>query len=250
MRPANAVMAGSTTSAASRQGVCPQSGSSTMSARPDTHVRRTLTVVATLEEVRHRHHRPPSAQLRQGGAHRDWIARLIAWEEEERRARSLKRRLADARLGQFKTLADFDWERIGEDRSERLDIVPAQLAFDPDGASARGLSLGLTQDWGGQAAGGLDTLFAADPLEDRTGMAESRWVAEAAYGLPVFGGRFTGSPHMGLGLATGARDYTLGWRLEPAANAPAVSFGVQATRRESDGTVPEHTIGFEINAQW
>ena len=131
--------------------------------------------------------------------------------------------------------------------------VAAQLAFDPDQASARGLSLGLTQDWGGQAAGGLDALFSDAPLEDRTGagMAESRWVAEAAYGLPVFGGRFTGSPHMGLGLATGARDYTLGWRLEPAAaNAPAVSFGVQATRRESDGTVPEHTVGFEINARW
>ena len=130
--------------------------------------------------------------------------------------------------------------------------VAAQLAFDPDGASARGLSLGLTQDWGGQAAGGLDALFSDAPLEDRTGssMAESRWVAEAAYGLPVFGGRFTGSPHMGLGLATGARDYTLGWRLTPAAGGPAVSFGVQATRRESDGTVPEHTVGFEINARW
>ena len=132
--------------------------------------------------------------------------------------------------------------------------VAAQLAFDPDGASARGLSLGLTQDWGGQAAGGLDALFSDAPLEDRTGsgssMAESRWVAEAAYGLPVFGGRFTGSPHMGLGLATGARDYTLGWRLEPAAGGPSVSFGVQATRRESDGTVPEHTVGFEINARW
>ncbi len=43
-------------------------------------------------------------------AERDWIAGLIAWEEEERRARSLKRRLADARLGQFKPLADFDWD--------------------------------------------------------------------------------------------------------------------------------------------
>ena len=132
--------------------------------------------------------------------------------------------------------------------------VAAQLAFDPDQASARGLSLGLTQDWGGQAAGGLDALFSDAPLEDRAGsgssMAESRWVAEAAYGLPVFGGRFTGSPHMGLGLATGARDYTLGWRLTPAAGGPAVSFGVQATRRESDGTVPEHTVGFEINARW
>ena len=36
----------------------------------------------------------------------DWLTTLIAWEEEEKRARSLKRRLADARLGEFKPLAD------------------------------------------------------------------------------------------------------------------------------------------------
>ena len=41
---------------------------------------------------------------------RDWLTMLIAWEEEERRARSLKRRLADARLGEFKPLADFNWD--------------------------------------------------------------------------------------------------------------------------------------------
>ena len=128
--------------------------------------------------------------------------------------------------------------------------VAAQLVFDPDQASARGLSLGLTQDWGGQAAGGLDALFSDDPLEDRTGMAESRWQAEAAYGLPVFGGRFTGSPHIGLGLAADGRDYTLGWRLTPTIDAPDLSFGVQATRRERDGTVPEHTVGFEAVARW
>ena len=40
----------------------------------------------------------------------DWLTALIAWEEEERRARSLKRRLADARLGEFKPLADFNWD--------------------------------------------------------------------------------------------------------------------------------------------
>ena len=39
----------------------------------------------------------------------DWLPALIAWEEEEKRARSLKRRLKEARLGQFKPLADFDW---------------------------------------------------------------------------------------------------------------------------------------------
>ena len=130
----------------------------------------------------------------------------------------------------------------------------ASLAFDPDPASERGLSLALRQEMGGQAKGGLDALFRADPLEDRTGSGETaaRWQAEAAYGFPAFSGRFTGSPHVGLGLATGARDYSVGWRLTPAANAnaPDISFGVRATRRESDTAMPEHTVGFEINARW
>ena len=130
----------------------------------------------------------------------------------------------------------------------------ASLAYDPDPATKRGPSLTLTQDWGGQARGGLDALFRADPLEDRTGSGETaaRWTAEAAYGFPAFSGRFTGSPHVGLGLATAARDYSVGWRLTPAANAnaPAVSFGVRAIRSESDGTEPEHRVGFEAIARW
>ena len=130
----------------------------------------------------------------------------------------------------------------------------ASLAFDPDPASERGLSLALRQEMGGQARGGLDALFRADPLEDRTGSGETaaRWTAEAAYGFPAFSGRFTGTPHVGLGLATGVRDYSVGWRLTPAANAnaPDVSFGLKATRRENDWTEPEHTVGFEATARW
>ena len=130
----------------------------------------------------------------------------------------------------------------------------ASLAFDPDPATARGPSLTLAQDWGGQAKGGLDALFTPETLDRRGGGGEAtaRWRAEAAYGIPAFSGRFTGSPHVGLGLATGARDYSVGWRLTPAANAnaPDLSFGVRATRRESDWTEPEHTVGFEAVARW
>ena len=39
-----------------------------------------------------------------------WLPELIAWEEQERRSRSLKRRLGAARIGRFKPLADFDWD--------------------------------------------------------------------------------------------------------------------------------------------
>ncbi len=126
------------------------------------------------------------------------------------------------------------------------------LAFDPDPEIRRGPWLSLRQEFGGQARGGLDALFAPDSLEDRTGSeATSRWNMEAAYGFPAFGGRFTGSPHVGLGLATGTRDYSLGWRLTPEGRSAAnVSFGLRATRRENDAPPPEHTIGFEITAHW
>ena len=40
----------------------------------------------------------------------DWLVPLIEWEEAERQARSLQRRLSNARLGQFKSLTDFDWQ--------------------------------------------------------------------------------------------------------------------------------------------
>ena len=128
----------------------------------------------------------------------------------------------------------------------------ASLAFDPAPATKRGPSLSLRQEFGGQAQGGLDALFQPATLEDRTGSeAASRWAMEAAYGFPAFGGRWTGSPHVGLGLATAARDYSVGWRLTPeAANAPDLSFGLRATRRESDTAQAEHTIGFEITARW
>ena len=127
----------------------------------------------------------------------------------------------------------------------------ASLAFDPDPSTERGLSLALRQERGGQATGGLDALFRADPLRARTGSeSDTRWTAEAAWGFPALGRRFTGSPHVGLGLATGGRDYTLGWRLTPEAGALDLGFGVTATRRESDGAAPQHGIGVQLSTRW
>jgi DNA replication protein DnaC len=39
----------------------------------------------------------------------DWLKPLLDWEEQERRRRSLQRRLKDAHIGRFKPLCDFDW---------------------------------------------------------------------------------------------------------------------------------------------
>ena len=129
--------------------------------------------------------------------------------------------------------------------------LSAALAFDPDPETERGPSFSLRQDWGGQAAGGLDALFTPAPLEDRAASEPAgRWTAEAAWGFPALGGRWTASPHAGLGLSAGARDYTLGWRWTPQPQAPDLSFGLTATRRESDTAAPEHALGFEATARW
>ncbi len=153
----------------------------------------------------------------------------------------------DPRLGLALDLSGRTLIAHGSDDLEDQGFA-ASLAWDPGPSTGRGPSLTLRQDWGGAAQGGLDALFAPDPLADRAGTGSSstaRWTAEAAWGFPAFSGRFTGSPHVGVGLATGARDYTLGWRV-----APDLSFGVRATRHESDVAPPEHAAGFEVIGRW
>jgi DNA replication protein DnaC len=52
-----------------------------------------------------------------------WVGSLLQWEEQERARRSLERRIRDARLGNFKPLADFDWawpKRIDRGALEEL----------------------------------------------------------------------------------------------------------------------------------
>jgi len=39
----------------------------------------------------------------------DWLPRLVEVEREERRRRSLERRIRNGKLGRFKPMADFDW---------------------------------------------------------------------------------------------------------------------------------------------
>ena len=59
----------------------------------------------------------------------DWLPSMIQWEEQERAARGLERRLHAARLGRFKPLADFDWswprqcERASVEALMRLEFL-------------------------------------------------------------------------------------------------------------------------------
>ena len=43
-------------------------------------------------------------------ADKPWLPELIRIEEAERQRRSLARRLRTARIGSFKSIADFDWQ--------------------------------------------------------------------------------------------------------------------------------------------
>ena len=126
------------------------------------------------------------------------------------------------------------------------------LVWAPDSASHRGPSISLRQDWDGAFSGGLNHLFSPDaPWDGNTGNdMDGRFMVEAAYGFPAWGGRFTGTPYLLYGLSNAARDYGLGWRLTSAESGSNLSLGVKATRRESDRLEPEHGIGFETIAKW
>lgn len=43
-------------------------------------------------------------------AEANWVEPLVGWEEQERTRRSLERRVRAARIGNFKPLADFNWQ--------------------------------------------------------------------------------------------------------------------------------------------
>ncbi len=74
---------------------------------------------------------------------------------------------------------------------------------------------------------------------------------EAGWGAAVFGGRFVGTPHVGLGGSAFGRDLSVGWRLAPeAAAAPDLSLGVEAARREGGAAGAEHGVRIEVSAQW
>ncbi len=50
-----------------------------------------------------------------------WVSSLLEWEEKTRSARSLERRLARARIGRIKPVADFDWTWPDEIDRDQVD---------------------------------------------------------------------------------------------------------------------------------
>ena len=132
--------------------------------------------------------------------------------------------------------------------------VSGQLRLVP-GDAGRGLSISLTLSWGVDP-GGSERLWA---LPDASGLvandeaaALSRLDAEFGYGLPVWGDRFTGTPHVGFGLSETARDWRIGWRLTPAVpDASGFEVNLDAVRREpANDNGAEHGVMLRSLVRW
>ena len=123
------------------------------------------------------------------------------------------------------------------------------------GPSGRGLSLTLAPVWG-NAASDAERLWSAHDATTFSASehveAEGRLEATVGYGMPVLGGRFTGTPELGLGVSESGRDWRLGWRLGLAGSGRvALGLGVEATRREpANDDTPEDRIGLTATMRW
>ena len=129
--------------------------------------------------------------------------------------------------------------------------VTGSLRLVPGGAG-RGLSASLTPSYGVDP-GGSERLWT---LPDASALAanddappSSRLDGEVGYGMALFGGGFTGTPNVGLGLSDTAREMRLGWRLAPA-DGGGFEVNLDAARRDGAGETPEHRVGFGLTARW
>ena len=146
-----------------------------------------------------------------------------------------------------------------EDGGFRERGFSGSLAWDPDPDSERGPSFTLVQTVGTYATGGMEALLRPETaMAFGAGSADGddsgrRLEARFGYGFAVFGGRYTGTPELGLGLTERSRETSLGWRIA-GARREALDFDVrlEASRLEltNDARDPEHQIGLTMTARW
>ena len=134
----------------------------------------------------------------------------------------------------------------------------ASLTWDPRPTTDRGFALTLRQGWGGSPTGGMDALLRRETLaglaandNGDTTASTGRLEAELGYGIALFGGGFTGTPHLGFGLSDTARDYRVGWRLTSARRGdPGFQVDLDATRREAADADAEHGLMLRGTIRW
>ncbi len=76
--------------------------------------------------------------------------------------------------------------------------------------------------------------------------------AEAGYGIPVYGGRYTGTPNVGYGASDGgATDWRVGWRLEPVrTEGPRIGLSLDAVRSEPADGDARHGVLLRGAIRW
>ena len=131
------------------------------------------------------------------------------------------------------------------------------LYWDARPDSDLGWSLGIAQTMGARATGGMDALLNPDTtrvfgFDETVDSADSlpdddldrRLAADLGYGFAMFGGRYTGTPAVGLRLSEDGRETVLGWSLAESQKSGLV-FGldVAGRRHESVGGEPGHSFG-------
>ena len=140
------------------------------------------------------------------------------------------------------------------EESQREWGVSGSLSLVPGGAG-RGLSMSFTPSYGVDRgdAQRLWTMPDAHALaaNDEAAAPSTRFDTELGYGLPVFGGGFTGTPNVGFGISDTARDYRLGWRLIPAASGgTGFEVSLDAMRREAANDDAEHAVMLRGRMRW
>ena len=132
------------------------------------------------------------------------------------------------------------------------------LAWDSNPSSERGLSLTLTQAVGDTATGGSDRLLSRRSLaglaanDDGDEWRHRRLEARLGYGLAMVGGRFIGTPKIGLGLSETSRNYSAGWHFGLARSDRArLDLGLEAMRFDAvnDNRV-DHSLMTRGTVRW
>ena len=125
--------------------------------------------------------------------------------------------------------ADSDYEEWGASATAQID----------PGVGGRGLSFSLTSTLG-VASSASERLWGAQDArafapDGGAFDADRSLRAEASYGMPVFAGRFTGTPNLGFRMWDGGlRDWRIGWRLTPTGlHAAGFEVNLDAMRREA-----------------
>ncbi len=134
--------------------------------------------------------------------------------------------------------------------------VSTSLMYDPRPNTDRGLTVALNQSTGTGLAGDVDSLMdtaaAEDFVQQQDPMKSGSLQAEAAYGVPAFGGRMTSAPLVGYSLSDDVQETKIGWRLTPERPKwGSFELATEVTRSDpANDDDSEYALGVQSVMQW